>query len=250
MTSTARTPADLLRSALAADPARPLVTFYDDATGERVELSVATFGNWVAKTANLIQDELGAQPGDRAALLLPAHWQTAVWVLACFSTGVVVVPGGDPGEADLVVSGPDTLEEARACSGERVALALRPLGGRFPQPPEGFLDYAVEVPSQGDRFVPYAPVGADAPALQLPGGEELTGAQVVEWARASAAALGLTAGARLLSGRPYDDWDGLAAGLLAPLAADASVVLCRNLDRLPPADLDKRRESERVTHTA
>ncbi|MET7438012.1 TIGR03089 family protein, partial [Streptomyces sp. NPDC005568] len=28
----------MLRSALAADPARPLVTFYDDATGERVEL--------------------------------------------------------------------------------------------------------------------------------------------------------------------------------------------------------------------
>lgn len=69
-------------------------------------------------------------------------------------------------------------------------------------------------------------------------------------ARTSAAALGLTAGARLLSGRSYDDWDGLAAGLLAPLAVDASVVLCRNLDRLPPADLDKRRESERVTHTA
>ena len=49
--ATDRTPADLLRSALAADPGRPLVTFYDDATGERVELSVATFANWVAKTA-------------------------------------------------------------------------------------------------------------------------------------------------------------------------------------------------------
>ena len=70
MNATDRTPADLLRSALAADPARPLVTFYDDATGERVELSVATFANWVAKTANLLQDELAAgarRPGRAAA---------------------------------------------------------------------------------------------------------------------------------------------------------------------------------------
>lgn len=96
MNATDRTPADLLRSALAADPGRPLVTFYDDATGERVELSVATFANWVAKTANLLQGDLGAEPGDRLALLLPAHWQSAVWLLACASVGVVAEVGGDP----------------------------------------------------------------------------------------------------------------------------------------------------------
>ncbi len=70
-------------------PGPPLVTFYDDATGERVELSVATFANWVAKTANLLQGDLSAEPGDRLALLLPAHWQSAVWLLACSSVGVV-----------------------------------------------------------------------------------------------------------------------------------------------------------------
>ncbi|MBZ4319094.1 TIGR03089 family protein [Streptomyces huiliensis] len=249
MNATDRTPADLLRSALAADPSRPLVTFYDDATGERVELSVATFANWVAKTANLLQGDLAAEPGDRLALLLPAHWQTAVWLLACSSVGVVAEMGGDPAAADLVVSGPDRLEEARACSGERVALALRPLGGRFPQSPEGFLDYAVEVPAQGDRFAPYAPVDPHAPALVV-AGRELTGAQVVEQARADAAGRGLESGARLLSGLPYDTWDGLAAGLYAPLAADASVVLCRHLDRLPEESLAQRRASERVTVTA
>lgn len=182
MNSSDRTPADLLRSALAADPARPLVTFYDDATGERVELSVATFANWVAKTANLLQGDLAAEPGDRLALLLPAHWQSAVWLLACSSVGVVADVQGDPAAADLVVTGPDTLERARACRGERVALALRPLGGRFPQAPEGFADYAVEVPSQGDRFAPFAPVDPDAPALAV-GGIELTGAQLVARAR-------------------------------------------------------------------
>ncbi|RNG14297.1 TIGR03089 family protein [Streptomyces botrytidirepellens] len=246
MNATDRTPADLLRSALAADPARPLVTFYDDATGERVELSVATFANWVAKTANLLQDDLAAAPGDRVALLLPTHWQTAVWLLACASVGVLADVGGDPAAADVVVSGPDTLEEARACSGERVALALRPLGGRFPQPPQGFADYAVEVPSQGDRFAPYAPVDPDAPALAV-GGLELTGAELVERARADAAAHGLAAGSRVLSGQPYDGWEGLSYGLYAPLAAGGSVVLCRHLDQLDEKGLAERRESERVT---
>ncbi len=249
MNTTDRTPADLLRSALAADPSRPLVTFYDDATGERVELSVATFANWVAKTANYLQDDLAAEPGDRLALLLPAHWQTAVWLLACSSVGVVADIGGDPAAAGLVVSGPDTLEEARACSGERVALALRPLGGRFPQPPEGFADYAAEVPGQGDRFAPYAPVAPGDPALAVDG-RELTGAEAVAAALADAAERGLSAGSRLLSGLPYDSWAGLSAGLLAPLAAGGSVVLCRNLDRLDADGLAKREESERVTHRA
>ncbi|MFF1359452.1 TIGR03089 family protein [Streptomyces sp. NPDC058297] len=250
MNATDRTPADLLRSALAADPGRPLVTFYDDATGERVELSVATFANWVAKTANLLQGDLAAQPGDRLALLLPAHWQSAVWLLACASVGVVADVDGDPAAADLVVSGPDSLERARACSGERVALALRPLGGRFPQPPEGFADYAVEVPGQGDRFAPFAPVDPEEPALVV-AGAELTAAEVVEKARADATDLGLTGpGSRLLSGLPYDTWRGVSAGLYAPLATGGSVVLCRHLDGLDQESLAKRVENERVSATA
>ncbi|MGW0999552.1 TIGR03089 family protein [Streptomyces sp. NPDC002520] len=248
MNATDRTPADLLRSALAADPGRPLVTFYDDATGERVELSVATFANWVAKTANLLQGDLAAAPGDRVALLLPAHWQTAVWLLACSSVGAVADVGGDAAAADVVVSGPDSLEAARACRGERVALALRPLGGRFPGgPPEGFVDYAVEVPSQGDRFAPFAPVDPEEPAL-IVAGAEFSGAEVVERAAAEEGALGLTGpGSRLLSGLPYDTWDGLSAGLYAPLAVGGSVVLCRNLGLLDEEGLARRVESEKVT---
>ncbi|MER6691948.1 TIGR03089 family protein [Streptomyces minutiscleroticus] len=250
MNATDRTPADLLRSALAADPARPLVTFYDDATGERVELSVATFSNWVAKTANLLQDGLSAEPGDRLALLLPAHWQTAVWLLACSSVGVVADVGGDPAAADLVVSGPDTLDAGLACSGERIALALRPLGGRFPTPPAGYTDYAVEVPGQGDRFRPYAPVDPEEPAL-IVAGAELTGAEAVERARADASGLGLTGlGSRLLSTLPYDTWEGLSAGLYAPLATGGSVVLCRHAENLGEEALAKRVEAERVTATA
>ncbi|MFE0456801.1 TIGR03089 family protein [Streptomyces sp. NPDC058914] len=251
MNATDRTPADLLRSALAADPARPLVTFYDDATGERVELSVATFANWVAKTANLLQDGLSAEPGDRVALLLPAHWQTAVWLLACSSVGIVADVAGDPARADHVVAGPGRFEAGLACRGERYALSLAPLGRRFvPAPPEGYADYAVDVPSHGDRFVAYAPVDPEAPAL-IVAGAEYTGAEIVERARAEAADLGLTGpGSRLLSALPFDTWEGLSAGLYAPLASGGSVVLCRNLDQATEETVSKRIESERVTATA
>ena len=48
--------ARVFADAIATDPTRPLLTFYDDATGERTELSGATLANWVAKTANLLVD--------------------------------------------------------------------------------------------------------------------------------------------------------------------------------------------------
>ncbi|MFJ8335522.1 TIGR03089 family protein [Streptomyces sp. NPDC094437] len=277
MNATDRTPADLLRSALGADPGRPLVTFYDDATGERVELSVATFANWVAKTANLLQGDLAVEPGDRVAVLLPAHWQTAVWLLACASVGAVADVGGNPAAADVVVSGPDTLEAARACRGERVALALRPLGGRFPQVPDGFVDYAVEVPGQGDRFAPFSPVDPGEVALVV-GGREFTGGEVVSLAGGSDSASGTGAGARagaraggsdsvsgtgagaggsgvggsgvgarVLSGLGYDTWEGLAVGLYTPLVGGGSVVLCRHLELLSEGALATRVESERVS---
>ncbi len=67
----------ILDPLMAANPAGPRITYYDDATGERIELSTATLANWASKTANLLRDELGAGPGSRVAVLLPAHWQTA-----------------------------------------------------------------------------------------------------------------------------------------------------------------------------
>ncbi|MFX4291169.1 TIGR03089 family protein [Streptomyces bohaiensis] len=244
-----RTPYDLLRSALAADGARPLVTYYDDATGERVELSAVTLANWVAKTAGLLQDELGAEPGDRLALLLPAHWQTAAWLLACSATGVVADIGGDPATADLVVTGPDRLEEARACTGERIALSLRPLGLRFPEAPEGFTDYAVAVPGQPDTFQSFEDPDPDGLALTVDG-RPFTAAELVTEARAAAAELGLPTGGRLMSTRDYGSWPGVAAGLYAPLAVGGSVVLCRRADGLDQPARTRRAESEHVTHFA
>ena len=54
----------LLAELLRTDPGRPLVTFYDDRSGERTELSVTTFANWVAKTSSLLVEEFDLERGD------------------------------------------------------------------------------------------------------------------------------------------------------------------------------------------
>ena len=62
---------------MASDPAGPRITYYDDATGERIELSTATLVNWAAKTGNLLRDEMGAGPDTRVAVLLPCLLYTS-----------------------------------------------------------------------------------------------------------------------------------------------------------------------------
>lgn len=150
----ARDFATVLRIRLAHDPGRPLLTFYDDDTGERVELSVTSFANWVAKTANLITDELMLDPGDTLLVDLPTHWLGPVWLGAAWTAGLEV--SFDPtGPADAVVCGPASLE--RHAPGNAaipvVACALLPMGVRFAEAlPDGVLDYGVLWPGQSDLY--------------------------------------------------------------------------------------------------
>ena len=116
---------------LRADPVGPRITYYDDATGERIELSAVTLGNWAAKTANLLRDELGAGPDSRVAVLLPAHWQTAAVLFGIWWAGSeVVLPGGTDLTADIALCTADRVDEADAAvgTGEIVALSLDPFG--------------------------------------------------------------------------------------------------------------------------
>lgn len=243
-------PAGMLAAALDADPARPFITYYDDATGERTELSVATLHNWVAKTANLLVDGCGLTPGDRAVALLPPHWQTAAVLLGCWTAGVATAhaaPSDKPEPVDVVFAAADRATEAREWpADERYALALAPLAAPLRDVPDGFVDFVVEVRQHGDHFTPVEPVDPELDALVgLPRGP-LSHRALATSAADRAAALGLTTGGRLLvvdspqtPARPLD-W------LLAPLAAGASVVLCRNAD---PDKLAALTEQERVTTT-
>ena len=221
---------ELLSRAVAADLTRPLLTWYDDGTGERTELSGATLANWVAKTANLLVDGEGLGPGDRALVLLPPHWQTAAVLLGCWSAGLSVIlttppgTGRDPaGDVAFVATG--RIDEVTV--GNRYVLGLHPLGLPLHEVPPGYQDYSVEVRGFGDRFAGVRV--RDQGALCADAGRR-------------AGELGLRPGDRVLidvATHPDPvDW------LLAPLAARASTVLCGHFD---PDRLAARVAAERVT---
>lgn len=218
--------ADTLAERLRNDPARPLVTFYDHATEERVELSIATYANWVAKGGSLLADELDLAKGDTLRIDLPPHWLAPVFLGAAWSAGLVVVDDDRP---DAVVCGPDTVAQWGAHAGELAVLAcsLLPLGVRFSDPlPDGVHDVGVEIWSQPDAFTPWDPPLPDDPALRLSGDTVVHGdlAQVGQ----AAAGLDLGAGGRLLTtANPATE----PAVFIAPFHHDGSMVLVAQADR-------------------
>lgn len=213
-----------------ADVDRPLLTYCDDATGERTELSAAQLAGWASRTAGLLHEGCGIDAGGRVAVLLPPHWQTAAVLLGCWSAGLSVVltcpPGGgaEPvAEVAFVAAG--RTDEVTV--GDRYALGLHPLGLPLREVPPGYQDFSVEVRAFGDRF----------------GGVRVRdqGALCADAAR-RATELGIGAGDRVLvdaASHPDPvDW------LLAPLAAGASVVLCHACDK---AARERIRREEKVT---
>jgi uncharacterized protein (TIGR03089 family) len=244
----------LLASVLTRDPARPLVTYYDDATGERIELSGATLSNWAAKTANLLRDECDLEPNGRVAVLLPAHWQTLAVLLGTWWCGAEVA--SSPNDADVVCCDAGSLDAAVGSGAPVVvALSLHALGAGLADLPAGVVDYATEVRVHGDVFVP-DDAGSAGGAGDAAGGAALDGRaadEVLAAARAAAARAGLDADSRALT---TIDWsldggavDRLIEVPLAVLAAGGSLVQCRNLEPdTAEATLDRRATTERVTH--
>jgi uncharacterized protein (TIGR03089 family) len=225
---------------LRADPVGPRITYYDDATGERIELSAVTLANWAAKTGNLLRDELGAGPASRVAVLLPAHWQTAAVLFGVWWIGADVLLGDSMGdEADIALCTPNRLDEADTTGAAEVAvLSLDPFGRPAPDPPVGVTDYATAVRVHGDQIIAERHPG---PALAGRSVDEVLAA-----CQESAMARGLTAGERVLSTASWDRPDELIEGLLAVLAVGGSLVQVANPD---PASLPRRIATEKVTRT-
>lgn len=245
----------LLRSLVDADPTTPRLTSYGEG-GERIELSARVLDNWVAKTANLLVEELDAGPGTRVAVDLPVHWRTVVWALATWSAGAELAPVGErvaavtptPGSgagagddaADVVVTDrPDAHAATLPAASSLVAVALPGLAMRYPgELPGGALDYARVVAGFGDVFVPPVPVDAAAAALSGRDGSTPHG-RLLAAAAERAAAAGWGPAPRVLlrgavsppaPGAPAAP-GGIGAGdlplaALAVYAARGSVVLC------------------------
>lgn len=230
---------DAILDAVPADRRpQPRLTYYDDATGERTELSTVTLANWAAKTANLLRDEFGLLPGFRVAVALPVHWQTAVILLGTWWAGGEIAALGDIDDADPVDVAFTTAEAAAGADADEViAVPLDPFALAVPGLPVGIGDFGGSVRLQGDRFA--SSPGAGRPVAEVDG-------DIVDLARAAAEKAGIGAGDRVLSTLDWSDADGLIAGFVAPLLAGASLVQVRNGD---PARQEHRAEQEKVTRT-
>jgi uncharacterized protein (TIGR03089 family) len=237
---TISSPEALFAAMLAAEPSRPLISFYDDASGEWAELSARSLANWVAKTHFLLMDSVGAGVGDSAFVDVPAHWISVPILLGCWSAGLSVVDSPD----DAAVGFVSPLTAARALGLPDVfaiapASAARGFGG---QPPAGTDDYVVAVRPQPDAWGTVRSPGRPAdPAIGA-----LTRAEVVAQAAARADELGLTRGGRVLCERVWAGESDWLDALLVPLSVGASIVLVANAD---PTKREARIRQERITAT-
>jgi uncharacterized protein (TIGR03089 family) len=234
--------ADILEAERRRDAGRPLVTWYDETTGERVELSVATYANWVAKTASLLVEEHDLERGDVLRVDLPLHWLTVVFLGAAWTAGLAITQDGEA--PDAVVTGPDGLGRWAAYAEDLPVLAcsLLPMGVRFAEPvPPGVHDVGIEVWSQPDAFVAYDPPTGDDDAVSS-GGGVTTHREL--WSTAAAGSL-LTDGGRLLVAASPASPPELAT-ITEPLARRGSMVLVVGPDLMADR-LDGLAQAERVT---
>jgi uncharacterized protein (TIGR03089 family) len=228
----APTPSTLVDPARFDDPAAPLLTYYNDHTGERTELSARTLDNWVAKTASFGADLLDLEPGASVRLGLSRHWIGVVWVLAALRAGWRLL---DSGPADVVVLDEATVAAGADTDGQLVCVSTRPLARAFGAglPPRAE-DYAAEIAGCADVFHQR---GTDSAA-------EAEAQALLEEARVTAGELGLgAAGDRLLIAT--DAVGGARTLLLAALLVRASLVL---VDGLDGDRLDEIAVVEKVTH--
>lgn len=226
----------LLEPLLREGSARPLITHYDDATGARIELSRATTANWAAKTANWLVDECDVEPGTAVSVALPPHWQTVGVVLGAWWCGAHVT--NDPNGAEVAFVPGTDLEAGRGAH-LVAALSLDPMGAGVRDLPDSAVDYVSDIRIHGDDFSPLLPIPGDTPALL-----GYTVDQLVTRCRQRADELTLADADRIMSTKEWTLPDGMIDGLLAGLAAGASLVQCNNPD---PAKLERRRVDEKIT---
>ena len=230
------TPEGLFGDVLRAQPANPLVTYYDGATGERSELSARSVANWVAKTYFLLTDSLALDVGDRAYVDLPTHWIAVPILLGCWAAGLTVTAEPESFAVGFVAGSCPSAADTAPVYAVASDQAARGYGAG---PPDGTEDYIVAVRPQPDAWAAVSfPAGPDDPAI-----DDRSRTEVAARASVRAAELGLARGCRVLVSQdwqPPEDW---IDDLLAPLSVRGSVVVAHAV-----ADLDRLAAQERVTN--
>lgn len=169
----------------------PRLTWYGP-DAERVELSGRVLDNWVAKTSNLLQDELDAGPGTRIRVALPPHWKSLILALAAWQLGMELVLADREAEL-LATADPDSAASPTGYDAV-IAVSLAALAMKWPgELPPGVLDYAAEVRSHGDVFMPHTEPDPSRPAIRAAEGTVYRHAELLD-----GFAAGHEPGARLL----------------------------------------------------
>ncbi|MBM0232241.1 AMP-dependent synthetase [Micromonospora sp. STR1_7] len=229
----------------------PLLSYRDEVTGERVDLTTQQVGAWSARSASLLRDGCGLGPGSRVAVLLPPHWRTAAVLLGAWASGLAVsfrpratagLPVLEPGcdrPFDAVLVTPerqdDWLEDVPDAP-HRYLVGTGP--GQLADVPLGWLDWSAEVLRHGEVTPDHTAIHPSDPATA----DGTTYGQWGALAQEFAAMLDLRAGDRLLVDAAEHEQP--LKWLLAPLSVGASVVISANLD---PARRDAVVAAERVT---
>ncbi|UFN95051.1 TIGR03089 family protein [Micromonospora aurantiaca] len=217
-------------AAVATD--EPLLTYLDDATGERTELTGPQLGRWAARSAGLLRDGCGLRPGDRVAVLLPPHWRTAAVLIGAWSIGLTVsfrpralagLPVLEPGADrpyDAVFVTPERLDDWLEDVPEGTHRYLVGTGaGPLDEVPPGWLDWSAEVLRHPTDPPDYTAVDPSDPATP-------DGTSFGAWRRLAAeiaTQMNLHQGDRLVID-PTEDEQPLK-WLLAPLSAGATVLI-------------------------
>lgn len=217
----------MLSPLLRSNPAGPRLTLYDEAAGTRMEFSAQTLDNWASKVANMLEAEFELAPGSRLLIDVPASWQAAVIAIGAYNASLTPAFSSEAGatgtDPDVVFT---TLDRASAWANVPDVVIVSPdpfgrgvveSGGELPL---GAIDFGPTVRFYGDDYF------GDSPELGT-------------WLR------GGTERGRYHA-EPWETAGEFAERVMAPLAADGSVVVVTGL-----VSADRLQEilgAENVTH--
>ncbi|WP_353648275.1 TIGR03089 family protein [Nakamurella sp. A5-74] len=182
----------------------------------RTELSTASLGNWSAKVAGLLRDELGLSPGSVVSVRTADFWQSLPILLGCWWNGAVVTPDDDADAAVAFVADGDD-----AVADDVFVVSGHPLGAPSRQVAAHQRDFTTAVLGQADRFDAPPAVTSESAALSVDGRIRSVG-EVLAIARSSAGAF--WSGIRVASTAPWTLPEPAVGLLLGTLLADGVIV--------------------------
>lgn len=238
-------PVAALQAQTRTEPSRPLLTWYGPGS-ERVELSVVTFANGVAKTASFLRDELMLDPGDRVEVQLGLHWQTSVWIAACATNGIHLSLGSAASGSELcnTVVSFDAESIIDSPADNKVVVSRHPLGLPGPALPSPLIDHARAAMAQPDSIEVDPTDSSNFRLVGEPAEGDFNLNRVAEATDSVAQRWGIRHGVTLLSSIPAEVTEGWLAAWAMPLLMNTHTIWCA-----PEVDAASVARAERVTVT-